>query len=715
MELKLPVPSLTVGEEVPNESFGIGNMSVILYLLRSKIYSNPIRTIVQEISSNARDANREIGKPDKPIFIHLPTTMEPELWIQDEGPGICPDRMYGVFLKYGNSTKRNTNDQTGCFGLGAKSPFSYSGSFGVDTVSKEADGFHMRRVYIATVDKSQTGKVYRVHEEKTDAPCGTTIKVPIKKEDFSEVEKWVKNVLCRWTVLPKTNMSEDFFPKCPKTTISGSDWEIYVGTDCLESGFFYYEDEIPYQVEQDSIPNLPTKYTPFFYKVRLNVFGKGSVRVTGNREALDYQPDVVQYLKDTMERVYKDVNNLLTDMVANCEGLYEAMAIINKQSEIWGVEILRDVQWKGTTVPNIDYFDFSSFANIYSVDKDSSNLHGIKIKRIQHVLSPRPSNMFMLNWTEGRPNTAYCEKAFQYAEKHFEETGIQHGSLYIISWKDSYKAAATWQHKLRMSEWGIPKLADFKPERKPRSPIGYQRTVCKVRECIPTASEYDSYEERWGKKDIDLDNAMGGIYVLLQSRKVVEIIEHRIRTFSRLTEQKVYGIPSRFAYKKGVLTLGSQWIPFEKAVNNDFNALIQKHGNVIIDSSSCRPTEALCGDIFAILHNAVKAGQVNGSIKKWFDATTRQDYMSKLESMASLANRQNDLTEKTFTIDEVKALAEKFPLLFSLSINNSFHQYMLREKAVEHLSNIVLSHVKEVEESEKAKADADDDAEKGKR
>lgn len=40
--------------------FRIGDPGKIIDILRSKIYSNPIQTLVQEYLCNARDANREV-------------------------------------------------------------------------------------------------------------------------------------------------------------------------------------------------------------------------------------------------------------------------------------------------------------------------------------------------------------------------------------------------------------------------------------------------------------------------------------------------------------------------------------------------------------------------------------------------------------------------------------------------------------------------------
>ena len=160
------------------EEFDIGDKAIILEILRSKMYSDPIKTIAQEIMSNARDAHREIGN-DAPITVYLPTRIDQTFKIRDFGPGITPDRMANVFIKYGNSTKRDTDAQTGGFGLGAKSPFSYTDMFTVVSITPD-NGVRMRREYIAYIDKKRIGSMSLVKEEVTTEAQGTCISIAVQ-------------------------------------------------------------------------------------------------------------------------------------------------------------------------------------------------------------------------------------------------------------------------------------------------------------------------------------------------------------------------------------------------------------------------------------------------------------------------------------------------------------------------------------------------------
>lgn len=126
-------------------SFSIDQSSSVIFdILRSKMYSNKIGAVAREIASNSRDANRE-AKTDKNIEIEftndnfLSTIGDTSIIFRDYGIGISPDRMETIFLKYAASTKRDSDLQTGGFGIGSKTPFCYTDSFVIKTINEGVD------------------------------------------------------------------------------------------------------------------------------------------------------------------------------------------------------------------------------------------------------------------------------------------------------------------------------------------------------------------------------------------------------------------------------------------------------------------------------------------------------------------------------------------------------------------------------------------------
>jgi len=175
-------------------NFGIGDESIIIDFLRNKIYSNKLKSPLQEYVSNGRDGNREVDSK-KPIHITLPDSSNNFVWsVRDYGPGISPDRMENVFVKYGSSTKRDTNKLTGFFGVGSKSGWAYSPSFNVTTFING-----IKRQYLALIDASNKGRLDLTYEGLTDEPDGTEISYVINQYDVSNAVNAISDTTIFWS------------------------------------------------------------------------------------------------------------------------------------------------------------------------------------------------------------------------------------------------------------------------------------------------------------------------------------------------------------------------------------------------------------------------------------------------------------------------------------------------------------------------------------
>jgi hypothetical protein len=195
--MKLYIKSNKVETSVDSKdslSFGIGDESIIIDFLRNKIYSNKLKSPLQEYVSNGRDANREVGSK-KPIHITLPDASNNFVWsVRDHGPGISPDRMESVFVKYGSSTKRDTNKFTGAFGVGSKSCWAYCPSFNITTF---IDG--IKRQYLALIDASNKGRLDMTYEGPTEESNGTEISYVINQYDVGNAINAISDTVTYWS------------------------------------------------------------------------------------------------------------------------------------------------------------------------------------------------------------------------------------------------------------------------------------------------------------------------------------------------------------------------------------------------------------------------------------------------------------------------------------------------------------------------------------
>ena len=202
MEIKREKSVEKIIGEMKTNKFKIGedSMGIIIDSLIN-LYSDPIGSIVREVTSNCYDAHREKRLKRQGV---IPTTHEddskywhddnkcPEIEFQEEnillgignamifrdfGIGLSQKRVETIYTMFGNSTKRDNNLQIGGFGIGAKSPFSYTNTFYIIAnhngikysymLYKGNDAFHMDMIKSSpTEDLNSTEVIIPIQEDK---------------------------------------------------------------------------------------------------------------------------------------------------------------------------------------------------------------------------------------------------------------------------------------------------------------------------------------------------------------------------------------------------------------------------------------------------------------------------------------------------------------------------------------------------------------------
>ena len=109
------VNSTNVGRSM-NFRLEAHNLRHIVTMLRDSVYSNKVLAVLREYSTNAWDAHVS-GEEDygvsmlsqRPIEVHLPSKLAPELRIRDFGPGFSMEEIENIYISLGESTKRTSN------------------------------------------------------------------------------------------------------------------------------------------------------------------------------------------------------------------------------------------------------------------------------------------------------------------------------------------------------------------------------------------------------------------------------------------------------------------------------------------------------------------------------------------------------------------------------------------------------------------------------
>lgn len=288
--------------------FGINeeDMTHIMGIMRSQIYTDKPLAVIREYSTNAVDANVEAGLPDQPITVHLPTLEEPYISFRDYGKGLTADEVTQLYVKYGASTKRNSNDYTGCLGIGCKAGFAYGDRFQIITHTTDTI-----TTWSAEIDQSKRGRVSLLNAEFNDTgETGTEIRVTVKTADIDEFVRIAKRMYAYYTIKPECN----FDIPDPVYLEDTNDWSI------LDTSSWSYDDRrnaasilmgnIIYPIQrsqfrQSSAATALLNSCNVLIKAPL-----GALDIAANRESLEYT-------QRTIDSLTAMANNMLLDLTNN--------------------------------------------------------------------------------------------------------------------------------------------------------------------------------------------------------------------------------------------------------------------------------------------------------------------------------------------------------------------------------------------------------------
>lgn len=338
--MKLPTSNVHTESSNILKSYKYGirdqDTGLILDILRKKMYRDPIKAFCREISCNARDAHTEFGTPDKPVKIVLPNAFEPTLKIQDFGPGIDPKRIADIFVNFGASTKRQDNTQIGGFGLGAKTPFAYGDTFTVVTIH---DG--KKRTYAAYIDESERGKLDLLREEDTKEHTGTTISIPVKKDDCKHVIAAITEATTYWKIKPITSGAKLAWPSFGKVMLSDEDWTLFSKRDSSQyhssqSKAVLIIDGVGYDC---SSKDLGIDYDPYRYgrapkkdKVIGSLlyrdlhlhFPVGELNLASNRDNIHFDERTQKVILDRLHKVIDALYQHAVDKIQKFDNIVDA-------------------------------------------------------------------------------------------------------------------------------------------------------------------------------------------------------------------------------------------------------------------------------------------------------------------------------------------------------------------------------------------------------
>lgn len=578
---KLHLPKITSEADgiLDEKFFEIGNPALIMEILRNKLYADPVTAVVREYSCNAMDSHAEANKPDEPILINLPSEKYPELKIQDFGVGISPDRMNDIYIKMGNSTKRDTNDQIGCWGLGSKSAWSYTDTFSIVTTFS-----NIKRAYVAYLDDSRTGKLVLQSEEVCFEPNQTSIIIPVKAKDFSAFENALTKITQYWKVKPKVFRNKSSYELDyirEKIILEGTNWSIVE-----KAGYSYYGSEskaiiggIGYTIPSDPFTKLSAKVKDFIFSNNFRFyFQNGDLSLSAGRDSLHTDPRTIKKLTEQFDLVIQEYSNRIEETVKSASSYREAYQLLAKMDRNINYAYIDFTKLKWNNIqlykelslrmPLFDGILGVRYSRVYSRKKgDYSEIVGknlldsnYRAKSFDYLLHPEKINYKYIF------NDSKVKNVKPYAESVFDQDTE---TVFVLSLENEDEALTSEQQELidaltqKISTINLVQVVKPKIARK----------VAK-KDFVLAYPHFDS------KTTVEIDPKEGGVYYIKDNDQISDLSGNSFRIASwQLTDtskfigKKIYGFT-----RKRAENLPNNWVSFYDAIKESCATFESKYG-----------------------------------------------------------------------------------------------------------------------------------------
>lgn len=175
----------------------IQTSSKIFNFFSKQIYSDFYTAVWRELVANAIDAQKSSGITTPPV-VTAPSILEPYAKVRDFGCSMDHDFMMNHFMAFGDaSTKDDSDDFIGGFGIGSKAPLAYTDQYSIRCY---LDG--VVRVYSIFKDDEDCPSIAFLSEDATDEPNGVEVGFPVRQDDIEKFTKTLVKTLRYFRPLP---------------------------------------------------------------------------------------------------------------------------------------------------------------------------------------------------------------------------------------------------------------------------------------------------------------------------------------------------------------------------------------------------------------------------------------------------------------------------------------------------------------------------------
>ena len=287
------------------------NLEFITTLLSSNLYSDPEQSFIREIVSNAWDSHVEAGTTDTPVIVRFKKGNNGwEVTIRDFGTGLSPERFQEVYCNIGSSTKRESNEFIGGFGIGKYSSLACTNT-----------------VYITSYYE---GTAFLYVMVKSGNTITTNLVMQKPTEEKNGVEVTIKNI----SNIDPYKKALKYIVFFPNVYIDGIDNKVNntklkrfnnfavastsIDTKILLGNVLYpCNTKLLSMASKDFLENIVSSGIV----IKFNV---GELSITPNRESIIYSSDTISKIEDRIKAAKAELDAMISNKFnKDYDNLYE--------------------------------------------------------------------------------------------------------------------------------------------------------------------------------------------------------------------------------------------------------------------------------------------------------------------------------------------------------------------------------------------------------
>ncbi|AXC34370.1 RIIA protein [Vibrio phage YC] len=344
---------------------------------RDRLYRTPVPSHYGSVSTNRARAqaleadaeNRRWYAPmGTPVTIQLPTTLDPNYIIEDKGVGLTVDqvlgevqmstpadytateieqmiaehgsfvpevlrdaeghpvRAHGIYTTMYGSSKEDSNDQIGAYGLGCKSPFAVSDTFEVE-VTKNGE----RHIFIMYLDNERCPCVTWITKDpETGEPSpimvdehnGVKVTIPCQEEYIRELVTGVYKTL---RTFPQENQPLIINPNGREVDLISrkvASANTFIQVEDNSKRHYAVQGGVAYPINLDMLEEDLQKVLVEFPFTTYTYFSIGDLNVPPSREALEYDKFTMASLNKALrmgistDKMTELANDMAAELIA---------------------------------------------------------------------------------------------------------------------------------------------------------------------------------------------------------------------------------------------------------------------------------------------------------------------------------------------------------------------------------------------------------------